>query len=188
MGLLCVCWFLVHFDFAVIYLYSIWIPQLVFPLFASFFYFQVLMIKSVQIFTKIFDRITLMNFSYILVMFQLELWREFAKQRRMEHKHVFCFVQIMIAIPVNTGWIERVYSKLEIICTKRRSKLLVDNIRNELFLSVHSFPQHSWTKCTWDIVAVEVKKFPPYLLEFFFLMILLFIMLRYFLCYQCCNQ
>ena len=46
---------------------------------------------------------TLMNLSHIFVMFQLELWREFAKQRRMEHKHVTGLIQIMIAIPVNTG-------------------------------------------------------------------------------------
>ena len=71
---------------------------------------------------------TVMNLSYTFVIFQLELWREFAKQRQMEHKHVMCLIQIMIAIPVNAGWIERAYSKLEMICTKRRNKLLVDNI------------------------------------------------------------
>ena len=31
------------------------------------------------------------------------------------------------------GLIEQSYSKLEMICTKRRNKLLVDNIRNEFF-------------------------------------------------------
>ena len=71
---------------------------------------------------------TVMNLSYTFVIFQLELWREFAKQCQMEHKHVMCLIQIMIAIPVNAGWIERAYSKLEMICTKRRNKLLVDNI------------------------------------------------------------
>ena len=52
---------------------------------------------------KIFDRMTPMNLSYIPLIFQLELWRELAKQRRMEHKHVTRLIQIMIAIPVNTG-------------------------------------------------------------------------------------
>ena len=61
---------------------------------------------------------TLMNLSYILVIFQLGLWREFSKQRRMEHKHVTCLIQIMIAILVNTGLTEQVCSKLETICTK----------------------------------------------------------------------
>ena len=106
---------------------------------------------------------SLMNLPYIFVIFQLELWREFAKQRRMEHKHVTHLIQIMIAIPVNTGWIEQAYSKLEMICTKRRNKLLVDNIRNEFFLNVLSFPQHSTTEYTEEIkIAAEGKKSPPY--------------------------
>ena len=110
-----------------------------------------------------FDKMTLMNLSYILVIFQLELWREFSNQRRMEHKHVRCLIQIMIAIPVNTGWIERAYSRLEMICSKRRNKLLVDNIRTEFFLNVLSFPQRSTTESTEEIkVAAERRKFPPY--------------------------
>ena len=110
-----------------------------------------------------FDKMTLMNLSYILVIFQLELWREFSNQRRMEHKHVRRLIQIMIAIPVNTGWIERAYSRLEMICSKRRNKLLVDNIRTEFFLNVLSFPQRSTTESTEEIkVAAERRKFPPY--------------------------
>ena len=71
---------------------------------------------------------TLINLSNILVIFQLELWREFAKQRKkMQHKHVMRLIQIMIAIPVNTGWLEQAYTKLVLI-TKRRKKLLVDKI------------------------------------------------------------
>ena len=106
---------------------------------------------------------TLMNLSYILVIFLLELWREFSNQRRMEHKHVRCLIQIMIAIPVNTGWIERAYSRLEMICSKRRNKSLVDNIRTEFFLNVLSFPQRATTESTEEIkVAAERRKFPPY--------------------------
>ena len=109
------------------------------------------------------DRMTLMNLSYIIGIFQSELWRELANQRRMEHKHVTRLIQIMIAIPVNTGWIKRAYSKLEMICTKRRNKLLVDNIRNEFFLNIFSLPQRSTTEYTEEIkVAAEGKKLPPY--------------------------
>ena len=112
---------------------------------------------------------TLMNLSYILVIFQLEVWRVFAKQRQMKHKLVTHLIQIMIAIPINTGWIGRAYSKLEIICIKRRNKLLVDNVRNKFFLNVLSFPQRSTTEYTKEIkVATEGKKFPPYYLEFYF--------------------
>ena len=102
--------------------------------------------KICATFKKIFDRMSLMNLSYILLIFQLELWREFAKQRRLEHKHVTRLIQIMVAIPVNTGWIEQAYSKLETICTKRRNKLLVNNIKNEFFLNVLSLPQRSTTE------------------------------------------
>ena len=100
----------------------------------------------------------------------------------MEHKHVTRLIQIMIAIPVNTGWIEQAYSKLEMICTKRRNKLLVDNIRNEIFLNVLLFPQRFTTEYTEEIkVAAEGKKFPPYWLHFiFFLKILLFFMLGHY--------
>ena len=99
------------------------------------------------------DRMTLMNLSYIIGIFQLELWRELANQRRMEHKHVTRLIQIMIAIPVNTGRIKRAYSKLE----------MMDNIRNEFFLNIFSLPQRSTTEYTEEIkVAAEGKKLPPY--------------------------
>ena len=64
---------------------------------------------------------TLMNFSYIFVIFQSELWREFAKQCRMEYKHVTCLIQIMIAISVNTGWIEGAYSKMDLHQKKKQT-------------------------------------------------------------------
>ena len=39
----------------------------------------------------------------------------------------------------------------------------MDNIRNEFFLNVLSFPQRSTTEYTEEIkVAAEGKKFPPY--------------------------
>ena len=130
---------------------------------------------------KVFDRMTLIDLSYILVIFQLELWREFVKQCRMEHKHVTRLIQIRVAIPVNAGWIQQAYSKLEMICIKRRNKLLVDNIRNEFFVNVLSFPQCSTTEYTEEIkVAAEGKKFPPFQLQFIFSMILLFVMLRHY--------
>ena len=48
----------------------------------------------------------------------------------MEFKCVVPVVKVMLAIPPNTGWIERAYSKLQMICTARRNKLLIPNIRN----------------------------------------------------------
>ena len=76
----------------------------------------------------------------------------------MEHKPVTCLVQIMIAIPVNKGWIEQVYSKLKMICTKRRNKLLVDNIKNKFFLNVLSFSEHFTIAYTKEIKVTAERK------------------------------
>ena len=65
---------------------------------------------------KTFDRMTLMNLSYILIIFQLELWREFAKQRRMEHNYVTRLIQTIIAIPHSSQYIPLIRN---VICTKR---------------------------------------------------------------------
>lgn len=51
----------------------------------------------------------------------------------------------MISIPANTGWVERAYSKLEMICTARRNKLTITNIRNEFFLNVLELPMRECT-------------------------------------------
>ena len=42
----------------------------------------------------------------------------------------------MFSIPPNTGWIERAYSILELICQKRRNLLKVDTMRDLFFLAV----------------------------------------------------
>ena len=45
-------------------------------------------------------------------------------------------VIIMIGIPPDTGWIERAYSSLELICANRRNKMSISTMTNLLFLSV----------------------------------------------------
>ena len=60
--------------------------------------------------------------------------------RSMEHKFLVKVIRLMLSIPPNTGWIERAYSKLQIICQVRRGKLLVPNIRAEFFLNVLELP------------------------------------------------
>ena len=64
----------------------------------------------------------------------------------MEHKQFAKIVKLMISIPPNTGWVERAYSKLEMICTSRRNKLLTSNIRNEFFLNVLELPMRECTR------------------------------------------
>ena len=41
-------------------------------------------------------------------------------------------VRIMFSIPPNTGWVERAYSILEIICQKQRNRMAVEKLE-ELF-------------------------------------------------------
>ena len=46
----------------------------------------------------------------------------------------------MLSIPPNTAWIERAYSKLQIICNVRRGNLAIPNIRAEFFMNVLMLP------------------------------------------------
>lgn len=67
-------------------------------------------------------------------------------------------VQLMLSIPPNTGWIERAYSKLEMICSKRRNKLTVDHIRHEFFLNVLELPVRPMTSGYNEEIELATKK------------------------------
>ena len=45
-------------------------------------------------------------------------------------------VRIMFSIPPNTGWVERAYSILEMICQKRRNRMAVGTLKEFFFLRV----------------------------------------------------
>ena len=42
----------------------------------------------------------------------------------------------MFSIPANTGWLERGYSILELICQKRSNKLAISSMQTLYFLAV----------------------------------------------------
>ena len=42
----------------------------------------------------------------------------------------------MFSIPPNTGWVERSYSILELICQKRRNQLAISSMQTWYFLAV----------------------------------------------------
>ena len=88
----------------------------------------------------------------------MALWRKFVQERRMEHKCMVQVVKVMLSIPPNTGWIERAYSKLQLICTARRNKLLVDNIRHEFFLNVLELPVRECTTGYNEEIELASKK------------------------------
>ena len=64
----------------------------------------------------------------------------------------------MLAIPPNTGWIERAYSKLQMICVARRNKLTIENIRNEFFLNVLALPMRSCTTGYNEEIDLAIQK------------------------------
>ena len=67
-------------------------------------------------------------------------------------------MQVMLSIPPNTGWIERAYSKLQLICTARRNKLKIENIRNEFFLNVMELPVRECTSGYTEEIELAAEK------------------------------
>ena len=50
--------------------------------------------------------------------------------------HLCELISIMMSVPTNTGWVERGYSTLEMICEKRRNNLKVQTMESLLFLPI----------------------------------------------------
>ena len=76
-------------------------------------------------------------------LFQYDLWKNFCQTRSMEHKFITKVIKLMISIPPNTAWIERAYSKLQIICNVQWGNLLISNIHAEFFMNVLELPVRS---------------------------------------------
>ena len=66
----------------------------------------------------------------------------------------FYYNELVISMKLSRGITSEIY-------TKRRNKLLVDNIRNEFFLNVLSFARGSTSEYTREIKDAEGKKFRP---------------------------
>ena len=67
---------------------------------------------------------------------QHKLWMSFISVSEISCPDLCKLIRIMISIPPNTGWIERAYSSFEMICSKRRNRLLTENVRELFFLAV----------------------------------------------------
>ena len=57
-----------------------------------------------------------------------------------------------------TSFIERAYSKLQLISTERGNMLLINDIRNEFFLNVLSLPMHESTSGYNEEIDLASKK------------------------------
>ena len=49
-------------------------------------------------------------------------------------------VRITFSVPPNSGWVERAYISLGMVCQKRRNRLSVENLRELSFLAILKFP------------------------------------------------
>ena len=67
-------------------------------------------------------------------------------------------IEVMLSIPPNTGWIERAYSKLQMICTTRRSCLSIENMHHEFVLNVLGLPVRECCGYDEEIELAPKKK------------------------------
>ena len=66
----------------------------------------------------------------------MELWKQFLENNEITLGYLRRLVGIMFSIPPNTGWVERAYSILEMICQMRKNRMAVGTLKELLFLGV----------------------------------------------------
>ena len=66
---------------------------------------------------------------------QLRVWNDFHNQHYSEFPDLCYFLQIMKATSANTSPLERSYTRLEILATKRRNHLLVEHLETQYLLA-----------------------------------------------------
>ena len=72
---------------------------------------------------------------------QYEIWQTFLKTKEMQFPDYCDLVRIMMAVPPNSGWVERAYSKMEQLCPKRRNRLDIDgHLKDQFFLALLKLP------------------------------------------------
>ena len=54
----------------------------------------------------------------------------------MQYPALCDLIRLMIAIPPNSGWVERAYSNLEQMCQKRRNRLNIEHLKTQFFLAL----------------------------------------------------
>ena len=70
----------------------------------------------------------------------MDVWTDYINMHGFDFGDMCRMIKIMMSIPPNTGWIERSYSLLEIICQKRRNQMALETMRNLFFLAVLKLP------------------------------------------------
>ena len=70
----------------------------------------------------------------------MDVWTDYINMHGFDFGDMCRMIKIMMSIPPNTGWIERSYSLLEIICQKRRNQMALETMRNLFLLAVLKLP------------------------------------------------
>ena len=70
----------------------------------------------------------------------MDMWTDYINMHGFDYGNMCRMIKIMMRIPPNTGWIERSYSLLEIICQKRRNQMALETMRNLFFLTMLKLP------------------------------------------------
>ena len=71
---------------------------------------------------------------------QVECWKNFITSQSICFPDVSELIQILLATAANTGYLERSYSILEMICDKRRNSMSIDTIQTLYLLGVLQIP------------------------------------------------
>ena len=69
------------------------------------------------------------------------MWQKFLTYPEMQFPDYSDLVRIMMAVPPNSAWVERAYSKLEQLCPKRRNRIDIDgHLKDQFFLALLTLP------------------------------------------------
>ena len=66
----------------------------------------------------------------------MELQKKYVENHKTSTPEFCTFIQIMLSIPPNMGWVERAYSHLELVWPKRRNRLEVAQLKSIFFLAI----------------------------------------------------
>ena len=89
---------------------------------------------------------------------QLEIWKELFKEHALEYPEFCQFAQLMITTSPNTSDLERAYSRLEMITTKCRNQLQIDNVETLFVLANLQIPVKSPLQYENEVAYLEENR------------------------------
>ena len=82
------------------------------------------------------DIFILTIYSLFLLLLQHSLWKCFLVNQLISFPDMCDLVCIIFSVPTNSGWVDRAYSSLEMVCQKQQNRLSVENLRELFLLSI----------------------------------------------------